>query len=125
MPVKLEWHAELPVLCATYSGALSLKEYHNMCKNRRAMLDKAQGPVVLVADTRDLEAFDDANRVEAHENILAHPLISRLIVVFRSQLYRTATRIMSDPTADQYPVWFFDDADQALDRAEALARLAD
>jgi hypothetical protein len=118
MAVHLEWHTSLPVLQATYQGALSANEYRAMCRRRSELLNRGPDQIVLVANMQQLEGFPDSAAVERHENILLDDRVYRTLIVIPEDLYSRLSRtVLSD---DRLPVHFFSNIDQALDVAESL-----
>ena len=122
MPVDLEWHPSLPVLVATYKGTLSAKEYDKMCEERAKMLKSGPSQVILFADTRQMQAFPDAEIAQRRESVMRHRKVVRTLVVLEDTLYRRVQRSLIDDQDDGFPVSFYSDADQALVEAQALAQ---
>jgi hypothetical protein len=118
MVVHLEWHTSLPVLQATYQGALSASDYRAMCHQRSELIEAGPDQLVLVMNMQQLEGFSDAAVVERRENILLDHRVFRTLVVIPEDLYsRLARAIVVDR---RLPVHFFSNIDQALDEAESL-----
>jgi hypothetical protein len=122
MPVELEWHPSLPVLVATYKGTLSAKEYDKMCDERAKMLKAGPSQVILFADTRQMQAFPDAEIAVQRESVMRHGKVVRTLVVLDDRLYRRIRRSLLDDKADGFPVSFYADPDQALVDAQTLAQ---
>lgn len=122
MPVDLEWHPSLPMLVATYKGTLSAKEYDKMCEERAKMLKSAPSQVILVADTRQMQAFPDAEIAERRESVMRHGKIVRTLIVLNDGLYRRVQRSLIADKDYAFPVSFYADADHAMTEAQALAQ---
>ena len=121
MAVHLEWHTSLPVLQATYLGALSANEYRAMCRQRSELLKSGPEQIVLVVDMQQMEGFPDSDAVERQENILLDDRVYRTLIVIPEDLYSRLSRaILVD---QQLPVHFFSNIDQALDEAETLSAI--
>jgi hypothetical protein len=120
MPVQLEWHTMMPVLMATYRGTLSAKEYDKMCDERLKMLKNGPDQVVFVADTRDLQAFADAEIAARHESIFLHEKVVHTLVILQEDVYRRLMRSLMKDAAVNYPVSFATDLDQALTKLEVF-----
>ena len=119
MTVHLEWHTSMPVLQATYQGALSANEYRTMIQQRSELLKGGPEQVVLVMNMQHLDGFPDSVAAERRENILLDARVFRTLVVIPEDLYSRLSRaIMVD---QRLPVHFFADIDQALDEAETLS----
>jgi hypothetical protein len=120
MAVQLEWHQSLPVLQATYVGALSANDYRAMCRRRSELLNRGPEQVVLLANMQQMEGFQDSAAVERHENILLDARVYRTLIVIPEDLYsKLARTVLSD---SRLPVHFFSNIDRALDMAETLIR---
>jgi hypothetical protein len=120
MAVQLEWHKSLPVLQATYVGALSANDYRAMCRRRSELLNTGPEQVVLLANMQQMEGFPDSAAVERHENILLDERVYRTLIVIPEDLYsKLAPTVLSDI---RLPVHFFSNIDRALDMAETLIR---
>jgi hypothetical protein len=118
MSVHLEWHTSLPVLQATYQGALSANDYRAMCRRRSELLNTGPEQIVLVANMQEMEGFPDSATVERHENILLDDRVYRTLIVIPEDLYSKLSRtVLSD---SRLPVHFFSNIDRALDMAETL-----
>lgn len=122
MPVDLEWHSSLPVLIATYRGTLSAKDYDKMCDERSKMLKGAPSHVILVADTRQMQSFPEAEAAERRESVMLHAKITHTLVVLNMGLYQRLSRSIIADQDYSFPVSFFSDADRALVEAQILAR---
>ena len=120
MAVHLEWHTSLPILQATYQGALSANEYRAMCRQRSELLKKGPEQIVLVANMQQMEGFPDAAAVERRENILWDDRVHRTLIVIPEDLYSRLSRTVLSDT--RLPVHFFPNIDRALDMAEMLTR---
>jgi hypothetical protein len=121
MPVKLEWNSSHTVLIATYSGPLTAADFERMCKERAALLDARDDPVILVADTQQMEDFRDRDSVKQPTNIITHPKVRCVLLVLKSSLYQTLIRPIIETAQYDHPVRFFADIDAALDQAQAFA----
>ncbi len=118
MAVHLEWHTSLPVLQATYQGALSANEYRAMCHRRSELLKGGPEQIVLVANMQQMEGFPDSAVAERQENILLDTRVYRTLIVIPEDLYSRLSRtVLSD---NRLPVHFFPSIDRALDAAERL-----
>jgi hypothetical protein len=118
MAVHLEWHTSLPVLQATYQGALSANEYRAMVRRRSELLSRGPDQIVLVANMQQMEGFPDSAVAERHGNILLDDRVYRTLIVIPEDLYTRLSRtVLSD---SRLPVHFFPDIDRALDMAETL-----
>jgi hypothetical protein len=115
MPVELQWHSELPVLMATYTGILTPKTYTAMCDQRYAMLDDGPGPVMLLADMQALEGVRDAVSFQRDNAVLFDERVRSTLVVLPEDLYRRVMRAVNADEQQHYPVQFFSDIDSALD----------
>ncbi len=122
MPVDLEWHPSLPVLVVTYKGSLTAKEYDKMCDERTKMLKSGPSQVILFADTRQMQAFPDAESAVLRESVIRHAKVIRTLVVLEDKLYRRIKRSLLDDKEDGYPVSFYSDADLALIDAQTLVQ---
>ena len=121
MTVHLEWHTSMPVLQATYQGALSANEYRTMIQRRSELLQGGPEQVVLVMNMQHLDGFPDSVAAERRENILLDARVFRTLVVIPEDLYSRLSRaILVD---QQLPVHFFSNIDQALDEAETLSAI--
>jgi hypothetical protein len=120
MPIRLEWHSELPVLQATYSGVLSPNEYAAMCRQRAEMIHEGPEHIVLVMDAQKLEGFPDAGTIKRCESVLHSAKVYRLLVVIPNDLYHRLSGAII--THSELLVHFYPDLDHALDDAQRLAR---
>lgn len=118
MPVALEWHPELPVLLATYTGDLSPTDYRAMLDQRLRMLADGPDHIILLADTRQLTAFPESGSGQLGENILIHDKVAHAFVVLQGEYYRRLFRAMRTDLTRHYAVYFFDSVDQALSAAQ-------
>lgn len=122
MPVELRWHPSLPVLLATYTGSISIKEYYKMCEERLTMLRKGPDRAILLADVQRLDGFPDLEPSQRGDNILLHEKIARTLIVLDSGFFRRLSRsIVPDPEGG-YPVRLFGNVEEALAEAQTLAR---
>jgi hypothetical protein len=119
MAVHLEWHTSLPVLQATYQGALSANEYRAMCRQRSELLKGGPEQIVLVVNMQQMEGFPDSAAVERRENILLDNRVYRTLIVIPEDLYSRLSRAVL-PDDDRLPVRFYSSIDRALDMAETL-----
>jgi hypothetical protein len=119
MPVNLEWHPALPVLVATYSGALTSGEYYAMCDQRKAMLKSAPDRIILLVDTRQFEGFPDADVIRLRENVLTHKKVICTLIVLPTSLYHALTKHLSALADPAHRVRFFEDFGAAVAHARA------
>ena len=115
MPVELEWHSELPVLVATYTGTLTRKAYDAMCAQRRKMLDEGLEQVILLADTRALESVTAPASFERDSTVFFEPCVAGTFIVLTENLYRRVLRAVDVDNQHQHPMQFFKTIDAALD----------
>lgn len=120
MPITLDWHPSLPVILAAYSGEITADDFATMCAQRRQMLDERGGPVVLVADTREMSAI--ANGRASHcDDVLLDERVARVLIVLKRDLYRTLSRNFRHAPRRAHHAAFFDSLEAALREAESLA----
>ena len=122
MPVELRWHPKLPVLLASYTGSISIKEYYKMRDERLAMLRKGPDRAILLADVQHLDEFPDLEPTQRGENILLDEQITRTLIVLDSDFFRRLARSMVPDPDRRYPVRVFGDMEEALAEAQTLAR---
>jgi hypothetical protein len=122
MPVELRWHPKQPVLLATYTGSISIKEYYTMCDERLAMLRQGPDRAILLANVQQLDEFPDLEPMQRGENILLHERIVRILIVLDSSFFRRLSRSMVPDPEHGYPVRLFGDREEALAEAQTLAR---
>ena len=122
MPVALEWHPDLPVLLATYSGDLSIKDYRTMLDQRLRMVADGPDQIIFVADTRQFDTFSDSRNGQLGENILIHDKVAHTFVILEGEFYRRLLRAMRTDLTLNYAVYFFDSVDQALSAAQTQAK---
>jgi hypothetical protein len=121
MPVDLQWHPTLPVLIATYRGVITPGDYRTMCDRRRAMLEAGPEQVILLADTREMEALREDIAAMPCENTVARRKVYRTLIVLHERLYRTLIRAIADTSDQDTLVSFYRDREDAIRRAERLA----
>ncbi|HVO70771.1 MAG TPA: hypothetical protein VMT24_12040 [Aggregatilineaceae bacterium] len=121
MPVELRWHPKLPVLLATYTGVISVKDYYAMCDGRLDMLRKGPDRAILLADVQSLEGFPDLEPSQRGENILLHEKIARTLIVLDSSFFRRLSRSMVPDPEQTYPVRLFSTVEEALVEAKTLS----
>jgi hypothetical protein len=121
MPIELRWYPSLPVLLATYTGSISLKEYRKMCEDRLAMLRKGPDRAILLADMQRLDEFPDLEPSQRCENILLHEKVARTLIVLDGGSFRHLSRSMVPDTEHRHPVGLFGDVEEALAEARTLA----
>ena len=121
MPVELRWHPSLPVLLATYTGSISIKEYYKMCDERQAMLRKGPQQAILLVDVQHLAEFPDLEPSQRGENILLNEKIARTLIVLDGGFFRRLSRSIVPDAGRGYPVRLFGDVEEALAEAKALA----
>lgn len=121
MPVKLEWHASLPVLVLTYTGTLSRNDYTAMYDKRHTMLNTAERCVTLLADVRHLEGFTHPDAAGLRPNVLLHPSVKNLLVVLSEDVYRNLTYSIITHAVRELRVRFFADLRTALEFAQTEA----
>ena len=111
----------MPVLMATYTGVISVKEYYAMCDGRLDMLRKGPDHAILLADVQSLEGFPDLESSQRCENILLHEKIARLLIVLDDSFFRRLSRSMVPDSEQKYPVGLFSTVEEALAEAKSLA----
>jgi hypothetical protein len=111
----------MPVLMATYTGVISVKEYYTMCDGRLDMLRKGPDHAILLADVQSLEGFPDLEPSQRCENILLHEKIARILVVLDSGYFRRLSRSMVPDPEQRYLVRLFSTVEEALAEAKTLA----
>jgi hypothetical protein len=121
MPIELRWYPSLPVLLATYTGSISLKEYRKMCEDRLAMLRKGPDRAILLADVQRLDEFPDLEPSQRCENILLHEKVARTLIVLDGGFFRHLSRSMVPDAEQRHPVGLFGDVEEALAEARTLA----
>ncbi len=121
MPVELQWHPTLPVLIATYRGVITPGDYRTMCDRRRAMLEAGPDQVILLADTREMEAFREDVAAIPCENGATRRKVYRTMIVLHERLFRTLIRAIDDTSDQDSLVSFYRDREDAIRRAEQLA----
>ena len=120
MPVELTWHPSLPVLQATYTGALKANEYTAMCDKREKLLAGGPDHTILVVDT---QAFDTLVESPPYRpNILKHERVYCTLIILQETLYNSLARTFRVASESPYPVRFFKSLDAALQHAESLAQ---
>jgi hypothetical protein len=111
----------MPVLLATYTGVISVKEYYAMCDGRLDMLRKGPERAILLADVQSLEGFPDLEPSQRCENILLHEKIARILIVLDSGYFRRLSRSFVPDAEHRHPVGLFGAVEEALATAKSLA----
>ena len=121
MPVEVSSHPSLPILIAVYSGVLTSEEYRAMRAQRDDLLAQFEGPVVVLADMRALEAFPDARQAERYAGVFASARLRAVAIVLGERRYRVLMPALLPNGERHYTVKFFDDVDAALAYAEKVS----
>ena len=91
MSVELNWHSNLPILIATYSGIMTPKAYATMCSQRRKALAERDSHVILLLDMQQLEGVRDAQTIVA-ENPLCDRQVYHIVIILADDLYERVVR---------------------------------
>jgi hypothetical protein len=122
MPVTVKWHERLPILVTTYQGSLSTADHKAMRNRQRALLDKGPDRVVLLADSRHLAGFPDADSLDPEDCLLAFPTILCTVVVLDAALYDRLAHAVQPANGPSCQILLFKSLDAALAQAEVRLR---
>lgn len=113
MPVELTWQPDRSILVAVYKGTLYPDEQRAMLSQRRELLAERGEPVVLIADTRELESIADSHAILKHTR-QAHDAIRHTYVILKPHLFRTLRRAIDETPHQLMSRTFVADQETAL-----------